>query len=215
MSKGTLFRSEFKGSTRLVEPSRDGNQPSEFSTRSCSWHDLDAKYNGPRSRSPTPAADDDYFIVPSDPGQYATTHYDPEKGVSTMDRQYALSYPLPVDPGQITPASIYPDTPLTTRHFGPAPTGRVLRRHKTKKRVRLTKGNLVVDLPVPPKLFLPRRGEPEMMQTRYTAVTCDPDDFEKSNFFLRQNESGRKTEMFIVITMYNVRRPILPCAHSF
>jgi len=34
-----------------------------------------------------------------------------------------------------------------------------------------------------------------------TAVTCDPDDFEKKGFFLRQNESGRRTELFIVITM--------------
>ncbi|EDR11492.1 glycosyltransferase family 2 protein, partial [Laccaria bicolor S238N-H82] len=90
-----------------------------------------------------------------------------------------------------------------TRHFGPAPTGRVLRRHKTKKRVQLTNGNLVVELPVPPKLVLPWRGEAETMQTRYTAVTCDPDEFEKKGFFLRQNESGRRTELFIVITMYN------------
>ncbi|KAF9556711.1 glycosyltransferase family 2 protein, partial [Agrocybe pediades] len=90
-----------------------------------------------------------------------------------------------------------------TRHYGRAPTGRVLRRHKTKRRVQLRNGNLVVDLDVPPKLVLPRRGEPETMKTRYTAVTCDPDDFEKSGFFLRQNEMGRRTELFIVITMYN------------
>ncbi len=63
----------------------------------------------------------------------------------------------------------------------------------------------MVDLDVPPKLVLPRRGEPETMKTRYTAVTCDPDDFEKKGFFLRQNESGRRTELFIVITMFNVR----------
>ncbi|KDR75062.1 hypothetical protein GALMADRAFT_70113 [Galerina marginata CBS 339.88] len=93
--------------------------------------------------------------------------------------------------------------PLETRHFGPAPAGRILRRHKTKRRVQLTNGNLVVDLDVPPKLVLPRRGEPETMKTRYTAVTCDPDDFEKKGFFLRQNESGRRTELFIVITMFN------------
>jgi len=44
----------------------------------------------------------------------------------------------------------------------------------------------------------------EMMQTRYTAVTCDPDEFEKNGFFLRQNERGRRTELLIMITMYNV-----------
>ena len=77
--------------------------------------------------------------------------------------------------------------------------------------MQLTNGNLVLDLSVPPKLVLPRKGEPETMKTRYTAVTCDPDDFEKRGFFLRQNEMKRTTELFIVITMYNVSaapRPI-------
>ncbi|KAI0786713.1 glycosyltransferase family 2 protein [Abortiporus biennis] len=96
-----------------------------------------------------------------------------------------------------------PETPTSTRHFGPAPLGRARRRHKLKKRVRLTNGNLVVDLDVPPKMVLPRKGDPEMMKMRYTAVTCDPDDFERNGFFLRQNEYGRSTELFIVITMYN------------
>ncbi|KAH8982703.1 chitin synthase-domain-containing protein [Lactarius akahatsu] len=97
-----------------------------------------------------------------------------------------------------------PGTPVETRHFGPAPTGRVARRNKTMKRVPLTNGNLVLDLPVPPKLVLPRVGQPEVMKTRYTAVTCDPDDFEKSGHFLRQNQMNRRTELFICITMYNV-----------
>ncbi|KAH9036742.1 chitin synthase-domain-containing protein [Lactarius deliciosus] len=96
-----------------------------------------------------------------------------------------------------------PGTPVETRHFGPAPTGRVARRNKTMKRVPLTNGNLVLDLPVPPKLVLPRAGQPEVMKTRYTAVTCDPDDFEKSGHFLRQNQMNRRTELFICITMYN------------
>lgn len=103
---------------------------------------------------------------------------------------------------QSTSTSVVPH--IETRHFGPAPTGRVLRRHKTKKRVSLTNGNLVVDIPVPPNLVLPWKGDNEVMKMRYTAVTCDPDEFEKNGFFLRQNESGRKTELFICVTMYNV-----------
>ena len=97
-----------------------------------------------------------------------------------------------------------PEAPVETRHFGPAPVGRVARRHKTTKRVPLTNGNLVLDLPVPPKLVLPRTGHPEVMKTRYTAVTCDPDDFEKNGHFLRQNQTNRRTELFVCITMYNV-----------
>jgi len=99
-----------------------------------------------------------------------------------------------------------PETPVETRHFGPAPIGRVARRNKTTKRVPLTNGNLVLDLPVPPKLVLPRSGHPEVMKARYTAVTCDPDDFERNGHFLRQNQMHRRTELFICITMYNVSR---------
>ena len=39
---------------------------------------------------------------------------------------------------------------------------------------------------------------------RYTAATCDPAEFEKQNYKLRQNLLGRETELFIVLTMYNV-----------
>jgi chitin synthase len=109
-----------------------------------------------------------------------------------------------VFPNLPSAVSDVPGTPVETRHFGPAPIGRVARRNNTTKRVPLTNGNLVLDLPVPPKLVLPRAGHPEVMKTRYTAVTCDPDDFEKNGHFLRQNQMGRRTELFICITMYNV-----------
>ena len=186
-----------------------------------------ASYRPPRSRSPTPAVDDeDYFIVGNESVHYTgypdtTYNYDPEKESlqrqqSVVERPYytesgylSNGHTVVYDPEPQTPTStlnsLAPETPLETRHFGPAPSGRVLRRHKTKRRVQLTNGNLVVDLNVPPKLVLPRRGEPETIKTRYTAVTCDPDQFEKKGFFLRQNETGRRTELFIVITMYNVR----------
>lgn len=56
-----------------------------------------------------------------------------------------------------------------TQHFGPAPEGRLLRRHKTKskRRVKLMNGNLVVEAPVPTRLaaLLPSRGERERMST--------------------------------------------------
>jgi len=186
-----------------------------------------ASYRPPRSRSPTPAVDDeDYFVVGNESVHYTgypdtTYDYDPEKEAlhrqhSAAERPYYVErgylsngHAVIYDPEPETPTSTLNslplETPLETRHFGPAPSGRVLRRHKTKRRVQLTNGNLVVDLNVPPKLVLPRRGEPETMKTRYTAVTCDPDEFEKKGFFLRQNETGRRTELFIVITMYNVR----------
>lgn len=41
---------------------------------------------------------------------------------------------------------------------------------------------------------------------RYTAATCDPSDFMEERYSLRQNlyETPRRTELFIVLTMYNV-----------
>ncbi|KAG9058039.1 hypothetical protein FS842_002000 [Serendipita sp. 407] len=90
-----------------------------------------------------------------------------------------------------------------TLHYGPAPTGRQVRRRRMKKKIALTKGNLVVDTDVPSRLVLPYQNRDEMKSMRYTAVTCDPDEFVKKRFSLRQVEYGRQTELFIVITMYN------------
>ncbi|EST10086.1 Chitin synthase N-terminal [Kalmanozyma brasiliensis GHG001] len=98
------------------------------------------------------------------------------------------------------------DNHYETQHFGPAPLlGAQLRRHKTKKNVRLTKGNLILDCPVPTKLqtFLTRRAEDEFTTMRYSAVTCDPDQFAAESFTLRPALYGRHTELFIAITMYN------------
>ncbi|EJD42686.1 glycosyltransferase family 2 protein [Auricularia subglabra TFB-10046 SS5] len=78
------------------------------------------------------------------------------------------------------------------------------RRHKTKKRVKLYRGHLVVPLDIPSRLVLPHNtSDPEFTKTTYTAITCDPDEFEKRRFCLRQNISGRQTELMVVITMYN------------
>lgn len=160
-----------------------------------------------RSRSATPMGGEDYSGYADRSTEYNATvqDQDPEKGYGYDPIQ--SQYVLVEGEGEYTektPVSDFPKTPTDTHHYGPAPVGRVTRRHKQKKHIQLTNGNLVVNLPIPSKLILPLRREEEMMHTRYTAVTCDPDDFAKSNFFLRQNELGRTTEMFIVITMYNV-----------
>ena len=104
-----------------------------------------------------------------------------------------------------------PQSPMTTRHFGPAPTGRVERRLGHKRRVPLVNGHLTVDLDVPDRLktVLPNsiagKDTDETTVLRYTAVMGDPDNFPKS-YWLRQNQYQRTTELFVVITMYNVRQ---------
>ncbi|KAK4051036.1 Chitin synthase 4 [Microbotryomycetes sp. JL201] len=81
------------------------------------------------------------------------------------------------------------------------------RRYKTVKRVKLVRGNLVLDCQVPPKLLekLPRKDEREFTHMRYTAATCDPDNFLDEQYALRQilYDPPRRTELFIVMTMYN------------
>lgn len=81
------------------------------------------------------------------------------------------------------------------------------RRHRSmaRRQVRLVRGNLVLDCPVPTKLysFLPRRDNDEFTYMRYTAATCEPDDFMKNGFTLRPANNDRETELLICITMYN------------
>ncbi|KFY94387.1 hypothetical protein V500_03286 [Pseudogymnoascus sp. VKM F-4518 (FW-2643)] len=97
-------------------------------------------------------------------------------------------------------------------HYGPAPDGRQERRgarqaQMAKKEVRLINGELILECKIPTILysFLPRRDEIEFTHMRYTAVTCDPDDFVSKGYKLRQNigSTARETELFICVTMYN------------
>lgn len=97
-------------------------------------------------------------------------------------------------------------------HYEPAPEGRQERRgvrplQVSKKEVQLINGELVLECKIPTILysFLPRRDEVEFTHMRYTAVTCDPDDFVDRGYKLRQNvgRTTRETELFICVTMYN------------
>lgn len=75
---------------------------------------------------------------------------------------------------------------------------------RTVKQVELFQGNLVLDVPVSSHIIPAGRHDvEEMAKMRYTAATCDPDDFMKSRYSLRPYLLGRHTELFIVMTMYN------------
>ncbi|KAI9682716.1 MAG: Chitin synthase, class 2 [Trizodia sp. TS-e1964] len=104
------------------------------------------------------------------------------------------------------------DSKVYYEHYGPAPTGRQERRgarqaQMAKKEVKLINGELILECKIPTILysFLPRRDEIEFTHMRYTAVTCDPDDFVSRGYKLRQNigTTSRETELFICVTMYN------------
>ncbi|KKK26327.1 chitin synthase A [Aspergillus rambellii] len=96
-------------------------------------------------------------------------------------------------------------------HYGPAPEKQNRRgvrdAQMSKKEVQLINGELILECKIPTILhsFLPRRDDREFTHMRYTAVTCDPDDFTQRGYKLRQQigRTMRETELFICVTMYN------------
>ncbi|WVF67538.1 hypothetical protein IAT40_002294 [Kwoniella sp. CBS 6097] len=81
------------------------------------------------------------------------------------------------------------------------------------KQIPLHNGNLIMDVPVPKGVVPTTKGlgtmDGEMDSLRYSAATCDPDEFMARKFTLRQYLYGRKTELFIVMTMYNETSDLL------
>ncbi|RAR00376.1 chitin synthase [Stemphylium lycopersici] len=99
------------------------------------------------------------------------------------------------------------------------PDGVGVKRSKTRK-VKLVQGSVLsVDYPVPSAVqnaIEPRYRnadgayEEEFTQMRYTAATCDPNDFTLSNGFnLRARMYNRHTELLIAITYYNEDKVLL------
>ncbi|KKY19319.1 putative chitin synthase [Diplodia seriata] len=109
--------------------------------------------------------------------------------------------------------STFTDEFYDEKHMGPAPSPgkqqrRGARQQRVEKReVRLVNGELILECKIPTTLysFLPRKDGSEFTHMRYTAVTCDPDDFVDKGYKLRQNfgATERETELFIAVTMYN------------
>lgn len=140
--------------------------------------------------------DDDGFESPKDNARPSVKSFDSFQSQSTFTKDY---YPKEEED--------------ENNHYGPAPVGRQERRRgarqaqMAKKEVRLINGELILECKIPTILysFLPRRDEIEFTHMRYTAVTCDPDDFTLKGYKLRQNigNTARDTELFICITMYN------------
>ena len=92
----------------------------------------------------------------------------------------------------------------------PLQTAHLRRKNLQNRRVKLTEGNLVIPCAVPTRLlgFLPRKDGDEFVQTRYTAVTCAPEDFDSRNYTLRPSMYDRQTELFIVVTMCVLSFPL-------
>lgn len=116
------------------------------------------------------------------------------------------SYPSSVT----SPDPIHPPPPSLTQNGYYHPSshngGAMIPKSGTiRKQVPLFQGNLVLECPVPTQLLdQSARKEKEFNQMRYTAVTCHPDEFPTRGYTLRPRLMNRQTELFIVMTMYNV-----------
>jgi chitin synthase len=103
----------------------------------------------------------------------------------------------------------YPPSPRPGMYSAPSIAGYSMAKEKMMRRrsvrqVELVNGNLVLDVAVPSHIVPgDKKNLDEMTTMRYTAATCDPDDFMKCKYSLRPYLYGRQTELFIVMTMYN------------
>ncbi|KAI9626359.1 hypothetical protein KEM48_010418 [Puccinia striiformis f. sp. tritici PST-130] len=79
------------------------------------------------------------------------------------------------------------------------------------RRVKLTQGNFINDYPVPKAIsnsieqkYIQQAIGKQFSHLRYTAATCDPDDFTPENGWkLRTATTGNETELLIAVTYYN------------
>lgn len=93
-----------------------------------------------------------------------------------------------------------------------------LKRFNTRK-VKLVQGSVLsIDYPVPsaiknavqPRYRDVEGGNEEFMKMRYTAATCDPNDFTlKNGYDLRPRMYNRHTELLIAVTYYNEDKVLL------
>lgn len=98
-----------------------------------------------------------------------------------------------------------------------APTGG-LKRYATRK-VKLVQGSVLsIDYPVPsairnavqPKYRDEEASSEEFLKMRYTAATCDPNEFTlKNGYDLRPRMYNRHTELLVAITYYNEDKVLL------
>ncbi|KAJ9299254.1 CAZyme family GT2 [Paecilomyces variotii] len=159
-----------------------------------------------------PDGDDDVFgsgsrRVDRNDARASVVSYDTFMSESTMvtDEKEEMSK---VDLDELDDADEMADGNM---HYGPAPEKQsrrgVRQAQVTRKEVQLINGELVLECKIPTILhsFLPRRDEREFTHMRYTAVTCDPDDFTLRGYKLRQQigSTARETELLICVTMYN------------
>lgn len=162
-------------------------------------------------RYTTPQPPEHHYAMPQPPEhRYLTPQPLDHSFITPQPLDHSFVTPQPLNHSFVTPQ---PPQPPVHHDFYPmeqpteyiAPPRHQTRRYKTTRQVKLTKGHLILDCPVPTTYLrdVPIKEGKEFTHMRYTAATCDPKDFIGDAYTLRQPMLQRNTELFIVLTMYN------------
>ncbi|KIV96692.1 chitin synthase 3 [Exophiala mesophila] len=204
-----------QGYRRGDRPSDDEAEHSLLSQNTA----YNTQYDAPHSRPLTPGQESVYTLnetyAGGDASKVPTTAYGGQLQNNPYDQQGAYGASnsqagFPSGPPQEPYARVDSTEAWRQRQ---APGYGTLKRYATRK-VKLVQGSVLsIDYPVPSAIqnsVLPKYrndlegGSEEFTHMRYTAATCDPDDFTLSNGYnLRPVMYNRHTELLIAITYYN------------
>ncbi|KAJ7292821.1 chitin synthase [Mycena rebaudengoi] len=132
------------------------------------------------------------------------THLNPYQ-MSQVSVPPVPSMPYAADyPPQQRPGMPYAPTGSSGYGSGYSAVHEKMMKRRSVRQVELFQGNLVLDMQVPTHIVPQGKQDiEEFSKMRYTAATCDPDEFLRSKYSLRPFLLNRHTELFIVMTMYN------------
>lgn len=149
---------------------------------------------------------------PDETKSYASTsHLNKEWGVGDVVPPVPQQ-PYAGYPPRMAQTHLPPQTPGGTAHWHQVRNQLLERR--VVKQVPLINGNLVMDVPVAKGCIPSQSGlgtmPDEMEKLRYSAATCDPDEFMRKKFSLRPYLYGRKTELFVRSSLFPSPPPCSP-----
>lgn len=172
-----------------------GFPPSAPTNHNQQYNEYDSQWDGRSAKS-----------VQSSQFHGSQVHLNPqyEKSQVNIHTPPVPSMPYHAYQPDYPPIQQRPGMPLREQSTGYSVAREKLMKRRSVRHVELQNGNLVLDVAVPTHI-VPKgmSSAEEMTKMRYTAATCDPDEFMRRKYSLRPYLYGRHTELFIVMTMYN------------
>ncbi|CAG8711429.1 11719_t:CDS:2, partial [Cetraspora pellucida] len=185
---------------------QQGYQPDYYNQRNNTTSPGADYYNQQRTNTSSPGSD--YYNQRTNTSSPGTDHYNQRNNTTSPGADYYNqrnnTSPVGVQNHSLQRQQNWPEHQAVNLQSDRSIDDRANKR-KSYRHIELTNGNLVLDCPVPDKVLRNvgfTKGD-EFEHMRYTAVTCDPDDFIKNKYLLRPRIYGRETELMIVMTMYN------------